>query len=558
MESYKDLKTLRNKFLKEDESNINEIFDLVVKTCKKFENNTVKGNTYINKPYFSKDDLKAYEEIPTKGLSNEEVMDGIKEVMNGQIRWNSAAVLHNINPPVTITSVSASCIAKIYNPNPLWDFVSSGSQEMEKQIVRQISRLIGWDEEKSDGIFTFGGKGCLTYGIKLGLNRAIKANAKYGIFNTAKKQPIVISSSESHYSIDTVCSLLGIGTENSIRTKVNQFGEMDIADFEEKFNKVVDEGYPIAAIIIDGGNTLNNSVDDIEKVKSIVEKRKNDMDYKPYIHFDMVIGWAWLFFKNYDFNKNKLNINNETIKKIEIMLNKVIKCNLADSVGLDFHKIGFTPYISSLFVVKDKRELHSIFKENMSAEERKIYGNNFLQHHTIEHSRTADSIFSAWTVLQSIGIDGFQKYIANLISVANIFRKELPKYGYDCLNKYSLAFATAFFPHYNGLSIEDVKSCKDNVNIELVNDYVYNLFEFIYKGKHDYNKYILGFLPKCETNIEQKPISGLRIFPMSVYIDEKRAEEMCKELGKIKEIFDKNYNYNEHEIKTIKPTHVPK
>ena len=121
-----------------------------------------------------------------------------------------------------------------------------------------------------------------------------------------------------------------------------------------------------------------------------------------------------------------------------------------------------------------------------------------------------------------------------------------------------MAFATAFFPHYNGLSIEDVKSCKDNVNIELVNDYVYNLFEFIYKGKHDYNKYILGFLPKCETDIEQKPISGLRIFPMSVYIDEKRAEEMCKELGKIKEIFDKNYNYNEHEIKTIKPTHVPK
>lgn len=558
MDNYKNLENLRSRFLKEDESNIGEIFELVNKTCQKFNQKPIKGNTYINQPYFNQSELDGFEEIPQKGLKSEEVMDGIVRVMNGQIKWNSSSVLHNINPPACLETIASSCVANIYNPNPLWDFVSSGSQEMEKQVIRQISRLIGWNESNSDGVFTFGGKGCLTYAVKLGLNRALKANAKKGVFSVAQKPPVVIASAESHYSIDTVCSLLGIGTDYCIRVKVNKFGEMDIDDFRKKFNELVDNGNPIAAIIIDGGNTLNNSVDNIEDVIKIVEKRKRDINYKPYIHFDMVIGWAWLFYKGYDFNSNELKLNAEALTKIRDMTNKIVKCELADSVGLDFHKIGFTPYISSLFIVKDKAELHSIFKESLNIECRKNYGNNFLQHHMIEHSRTSDSIFSAWTALQSIGIEGFRKYIANLISVANVFRNEMPKYDFECLNEYSLAFATAFFPKYNKYSIEDIKNGKFDGNVEEVNNYVYNLFEYIYKGEHQYNKYVLGFLPKCEITISEQPISGLRVFPMSVHIDEEKAKNMCNELGKIKMEFDKIYNRNDYVLNLNKPVHVPK
>ena len=213
---------------------------------------------------------------------------GVNGYLEGQIIWNSPNVLHNINPPVTYETIIASSMANIYNPNSLWDFVSSGSQEMEKQIVRQMSRLIGWNTDESDGVFTFGGKGCLTYAVKLGLNRALQGNAKKGIYNSTKTSPIVIASEESHYSIDTVCSLLGIGTDNCKRVKVNKYGEMDIEDFKKVFYWAVDNNIPIAAIIINGSNTLNNSVDNIKEVKKIVDNKKEKLVYEPYIHFDMV------------------------------------------------------------------------------------------------------------------------------------------------------------------------------------------------------------------------------------------------------------------------------
>lgn len=551
-----DLKKLREKFLNEKEDNFNIIPTYIKKMHSELLNKSC--GAYIGDLDFKKESLKDFEEIPYKGLDTENVMKGIKKALEGQIIWNSQNVLHNINPPVTLESIIASSMANIYNPNSLWDFVSSGSQEMEKQVVRQISKLIGWNVEKSDGVFTFGGKGCLTYAIKLGLNRVLSGNAKKGIYSTAHTSPIVIASEESHYSIDTVCSLLGIGTDNCIRVKVNKYGEMDIEDFERIFNWAINNKIPIASIIINGSNTLNNSVDNIKKVKKIINSKKEKLIYSPYIHFDMVIGWSWLFFKDYDYNKNELQIDKKALQKIKKLTSKIQNCKLADSVGIDFHKTGFTPYISSLFVVKKKEELHSIFKEEVRETKRNDFGNNFLQHHTIEHSRTSASIFSAWTVLQGIGIEGFRIYIANLISVANIFRKTLPHYEFECLNDFSLSFATAFFPNYRGKKYKEIFISNDKKEINKINNYVYALFNYIAKGKHQFNKYVLGYLPKYEQNKFGYDISGIRIFPMSVHIDEENVERICKELFEIKKQFDSIYDFEYSKEEENKPKHVPK
>lgn len=542
-------------FLEEDDGNFEVLVEQLDYVHHLLSERMSNGFSYFGQPQFDAKLLKNFENIPFHGRETNEVMGGLADALTGQLRWNANSVLHNINPPASIDAIAAACIANIYNPNPLWDFVSSGSQEMEKQVVRQMSRLIGWEEEEADGVFTFGGKGCLTYAVKLGINRAVPGNALCGLVSATRKEPVVISSDESHYSLDTVCSLLGIGTVNSIRIPTDEYGAIRTYEFASVYNKLVDEGHPIAAIIVNGGNTLNNSSDDLAKMLPIIVAREADLGYRPYIHYDMVITWAWLFFQQYDDKVNVLGIETDVLARIRKLSDLVATCRHADSVGIDFHKTGFTPYISSLFVTRTGAALHSIFKPSIQRLERKDYGNNFLQHHTIEHSRTSGSIFSAWAALQSIGVEGFQYYIANLMTVAAAFRRELSKQGFECLNPFSMAFAGSFFPIYQGMLFDEVQTM---TSTEEVNNYVYRLFEFFYKGDHEYSKYVLGFLPQCGKNHSGKPISGLRVFPMSASITPEKAVEISKELGKMKATFDGSYDFGNIEVIESQPTHVPK
>lgn len=547
-------KNFNELFFDEKDSNFNVFLERLGFVQGLLSSSMSKGYSYFGEPNFEKEKLKKYEYLSNEGRDSSEVMRGLVDSLNGQLRWNSQSVLHNINPPVAIDATVAACVANLYNPNPLWDFVSSGSQEMEKQVVRQICRVIEWDEE-ADGVFTFGGKGCLTYAVKLGLNRAIKGNAIRGLISTTDKTPIVLASEESHYSLDTVCSLLGIGVENCVRIPTDKYGNIDIDEFEYVYNKYVEKGYPIAAIVINGGNTLNNSADDLEQLMPIILSRKDELGYIPYIHYDMVITWAWLFFKQYDFEENRLNLEQYVLEKIQKLTIIISSCKYADSVGIDFHKTGFTPYISSLFITNNGAELHSIFKSEIERLPRQDYGNNFVQHHMIEHSRTANAIFSAWTSLQVLGIEGFQYYIGNLMTVAETFRRELSKLGFECVNMFSLGFAGAFIPRYKGHTIDELMKYDD---FEEINNYVYQLFEYFYKGEHDFNKYVLGFLPQCMDSESGKPISGIRVFPMSAHITSEKALEICKDLGELKHIFDKEYEKGELYAIKLRPKHVPK
>ncbi len=547
------MENFRQKFLTQDESNFEALLKRLRLVHSLLTPEMSKGYSYFGQPQFDASVLEKFEHIPDVGHDSEHIMVAIADALTGQLHWNADAVMHNVNPPVTMDAIAAACVANIYNPNALWDFVSSGSLEMEQQVVRQISTLVGWNAE-ADGVFTFGGKGCLTYAVKLGLNRAVPDNAVQGLVKTGRKSPVVISSDESHYSLDTVCSLLGLGTANSIRIRTSGDGSMDLDVFRRVYHQSVDEGHEIAAVVINGGNTLSNCGDDLLKILPILKEREADLGYLPYIHYDMVITWPWLFFRDYDDAENKLDIEEDVLSRIRTLYTRISAARFADSVGVDFHKTGFSPYSSSLFVARDGAALHSVFRNELRREEMRPYGNNFRQHYTIEHSRSAAPIFSAWAALQGVGVEGFQSYIANLMRVAAVFRRELPKQGFECLSPNSLAFAGAYFPQYRGMSYHCVQAEECT---EAVNDYVYRLFEFFFKGDHEYSKYILGYLPKAGRSHSGKDLCALRIFPMSAFVTPEKAVQISIELGALKALFDESYAFEPCADGCIRPKHVP-
>ena len=496
--------------------------------------------------------LEKFEKIPDGLNDSRSVLKSSTKILQGLTRWHSPATLHNVNPPVLIDTVAASAIINLYNPCAMMEFTSAGILKMERQIVRQLSRLVGWDENKSAGAFTFGGKACIIYALKIGINRCLSSSM---CVNTTS--PLVITSECGHFSIKMACTLLGINTDSYIKIKSNESGNFNFLAFEEVLLKAIKNRQPIACIIFSGGNTTHSSADDLKTGKAIIEKLfgRYKLDYRPFIYFDTVIGWPWLFYKNYDFKKNTLGINDDTLSKIEIMYRRVSYSSLADGVGIDFHKGGFSPMNNSVFLAKEADELYMLFNKKVSAADR----NPYL--YTLRNSRSSAPIVSAWIVLQSAGLVGFQAYVANMVSVTVKFMKILPQYDFEIiLEDSTFGFSTVFWASKNKV-LERMTDliCASRGLIKENNEYLYMFSEYLMQRRpDDAHEFVIRFIPDYRRSKNGEDIAVLTVLPMTLNIDEDKAEEIAKKIGNIKKNFDKTLSTKPQKWTYRIPKEIPK
>lgn len=541
---------VRRKFLESSGSNKANLLELISRCLNYFpeESKTPYLGTNGDIDFsFS----RKYENLPLLPQSDQSVLNGAMGFFQRSILWHSPQALQNITPPPALGAVAISTVANLYNLNLLWDYVSAGTQEAEQQIVRQISKLAGWGGT-SDGVFTYGGKGCLTYAIRIGLNRCCPKVTKEGLNGVS---PVVITTKFNHYIIESVCAWVGLGKDACIRVKTYADETIDFSNLREVLNKVLSENRPIACIILSGGSTINLNIDRVDSARNVIEEvcSNFNLSYKPFIYFDTVVSWPWMFYKDYDFDKNEIKIPEKVFLRIKKAAELLKTSEYADAIGVDFHKIGFAPYNNSAFFVKNKSELHSVVSDTPTTRERDVFGNNFLQHHTIEHSRSAAPVMAAWTILQSLGVQGFQMYIAQMMIVGDIFRDILPKYGFELLNPQSLCYASIYYPipprgpkQFNKLQDSNIESTS------YATQYIYELSKFFSSGGYgSFDSIDVGFLKNLSKSKLGSDMSAIRIFPMSPHITIKEAEMISHQLGDMKKEFDKSFSYTKSDAPEV-------
>lgn len=537
-----ELRQLQEKFLNPSESNRYDLIRLIQQAFDVLPSFLEENDPFLGEPSYDYSFLNEFEEIPLQPKNRKSILSAATSLLQGQIRWHSPASLHNITPPSMLDSVAISTITNLYNPNMIWDFVSAGVQQAEQQVVRQIASLVGWESEV-EGVFTFGGKACLVYAIRIGLNRCLPGVAINGL--SQQQSPVVITSEYNHYIIENVCSFLGLGENSCIRVKTKADETLDLVEFRNTLEEIIRNKRPIACIILSGGNTLHISMDPLREAIQIVDELcDNQMSYRPYIYFDTVVGWPWLFFKDYDFKNNPMRFSSSTLTKINNAKQKISAATLADAVGIDFHKIGFCSYSTSMFITKTPAELHSINKDSINKQNRQPFGGNFLQHYTIEHSRSAAPVLAAWTVLQNTGIVGFQVYLGYLTEVGNTFSEILPKFNFELLNPFSVGFASVYCPIMKSSNCTYEILLESNVkDIENYNQYAYKLFQYIGGKKiNSKSKIVLRYLPKYRQAKCGSWPAVITVYPMSTHITVKKAMELAGEIGNIKQDFDLEFD----------------
>ncbi len=532
---------LKSRFLSSSDDNRYEFIKLIEKSLEYCPKSDVNSYYLGDLDYDYEDCLSLYEEIPSAPKEQKQILNQSLKILNGQIRWNSPLSFYNVCPPVMMNTVAASAITNIYNPNGMIDRTCAGYLNMERQIIRQLSNLLEIDSETSAGTFTAGGKVCLTYAVKCGLNRCQQKNY-------TNNSPTIITSMANHFSIESVGYQLGIN--NCIRISLNERQEMDYDEFEKSIYKCIKNEIPIACIILSGGNTLHSAVENVKTTKNIVDiyVAKYNLTYTPYIYYDLVVCWPWLFFKHYDFDKNSLKIETEVLKKIQHTSDIFKYANLADGFGFDFHKGGFSPYTTSIFITKNMNELYSINNKKGEIQKDSCY-------HTFTNSRTATDIISAWNILQSVGIEGFQSYVANMLNVSCILTKYFKDFGFNVLSENSsFGFATIIWikSPYIDKGILDIIKSKDSL---AENDqYIYKFTEYL--KRNTIANICVRYLPKYSYN--NKQITVISLLPMTMNLDADVAKKVAKKIFKIRNEFDSYYIKNMDFGFNIAPENVPR
>lgn len=367
------------------------------------------------------DDMYAHRDVPKQSGTVKEVIAELKNLAEGH-RFVNHRYVANASTLPNIPSILGQVMMTLVNGNNLWDVEGSAAARAEVKITSMLSKLVGYNPETSGGFTTWGGQGAVFQSLRLAIARQFPNANEEGVPSNL----YCFASELAHYSLYKSMQATGIGTNHLIRIKTNDDHSMNIEDLKEKMEAVVQKGGVPLYVLASTGTTDTFGIDDVRAVKEVCQEVEGTYQLAPvYLHADSAMGGMFSFFNDYALEENPLGFRDDVLGVVKGFQAKFRHLKLADSLVFDFHKLGQTPYISSLFLVKDRSMFRSV---DLNEEETPYVGNrgygSYHTSYTLECSRMGSSL-PIYASLIGMGIEGYQQILAQYIEVNLAFRDAL-------------------------------------------------------------------------------------------------------------------------------------
>ena len=433
----------------------------------------------------------------------------------------------NVVPTSSIASIIGALLPTIYNPNLVSDDTSHGIAVAEERVVAMTARLLGYDPDRAGGVFTFGGTGTSLYGVKIGLEKAMPGAMERGVHGDA----VIFASGQSHYARLNVAGWLGIGEDNVVQIPTYVTNDMKVNLLEEETRRAVAQGKRIAAIIATMGTTDAFGLDDLRAIVAVRDRLVEELglDYRPHVHADAVIGWAWSVFNDYDFEKNRLGFRPRTVRALAGAQNRIEALELADSIGVDFHKTGFAPYVSSLFLVRDRTGLRLLARGREEMPYLFQSGERHPGIFTLETSRSGSGILAALASLLFLGKDGFRALLGHIVEMAELLREHLDGHATTTvLNGDNFGTVTLFRVYPDGVDTWTVAERErtdpgHREELHAHNQYNREIYRHLY-DKAMSGKGVLLSMTDCYRHTDYgEPVVALKSYILSPFVDEEHV-----------------------------------
>lgn len=458
------------------------------------------------------------------GRSLEAVLPKLVRTLQGMFIWGHPRSQINVVPTPTIASIVGHLLPLIYNPNLVSEESSRLFAEAEVRVSAMMAHLIGFQPERARGLFTFGGTGTLMYGIKVGLEKASPGAGRSGV----KEDMVILTSQQSHYCCLTLASWLGIGQDNVICIPTHLDNSIDVQAFEAAFREAVGAGRKIAAIIATMGSTDAFGIDDLQMLATIRDRLVDEfqLPYRPHLHADAVIGWAWSVFNDYSIVDNPLGFRGRTVRAIAAAQHRIQHLKLADSVGIDFHKTGYVPYVSSLVLFADDKDLALIARAKSSMPYLFQSGDHHPGMVTLETTRSAGGVMAAMANLLLLGKEGYRALLGHAVEMAEVLRELIESHpSLTVLNGDNVGPVTLFraYPdEVNTFTIKERERTDPRMRdlVRSYNDYNRQIFQRVQAEALAGRGVVLSLTDCYRQTSYGEPIVALKSYVLSPFADE--------------------------------------
>lgn len=179
-----------------------------------------------------------------------------------------------------------------------------------------------------------------------------------GLFGVEVEDPVIIVPSTAHYSWSKSAHLFGIGRENCLQVKLDQDLCMSMQDLKKVLDKCYKEKRPIIQTVCVLGSTEFGSFDRLDEIMQELDQWARKGLYTP-VHIDAAYGG---YFKTMFTPGERFGATADEARKSEPMLYKTFEAtSKSDSITVDPHKLGHTPYGAGVFITR-----HGFSKEFVS------------------------------------------------------------------------------------------------------------------------------------------------------------------------------------------------
>ncbi len=356
----------------------------------------------------------------------------------------------------------------------------------------------------------------------------------------------VVASASSHYAKLNAAGWLGLGTDNLVAIPSTRDNEMSLTDLEDYLGRAYKAGEKVAVIIATLGTTDAFGIDDLAGIARLRDELVQEYQVPPpHLHADAVIGWIWSVFRDYDFDDNPLGFHARTLRSLQDSVKRMAHLGLADSLGVDFHKTGYTPYISSAFLARERQDLSLLSRHPEEMPYLYQFGQYRPGIYTLECSRPGGGALAALANMRLFGKQGYRVLIGHVVEMAAMLRERLESYPFiEVLNDFNYGPVTLFRVYPEGVSAREAfrREMSDPAyrqELEAHNDYNRRIFRRVHDralaGEGVLLSWTNAYRHADYDGEEGPPIAALKSFILSPWTDLAAVEQAARQVAEVRE-----------------------
>ncbi|MEW2580244.1 pyridoxal phosphate-dependent decarboxylase family protein [Streptomyces syringium] len=266
--------------------------------------------------------------LPPEGLGAKTALQRLATVLvELGIDLSHPRAAAHLQPPALAVAVAADTLASAGNAS--LDSYDSGTSAIavERWLIDVLTGLAGLGE-RADGVLTPGGSLSNLLGLLLARDAAARRRGvdarEHGVADLPG--PVVFCSELAHFSTHRACAALGLGEAAVHPMPVDDRRRMRPDALAAALAALGPDRTPVA-VVATAGTTDFGSVDPLPEIAEIAA------EHGVWMHVDAAYGFGALFSKR--------------------LSARLAGLELADSITLDLHKLGWQPAATSVLLVSD-------------------------------------------------------------------------------------------------------------------------------------------------------------------------------------------------------------